>query len=448
MVASLTRTAIGATTDSGRGSPTPSVVFHQDAEKHNPVPRGLGCRSRSRPRTQQLLTDSRRWTDASRRSCSIGTAPRFPIAPSMGPIRGVQSRKFCALGLELVVVRARDFSELLHRFPALDRRFEAVVFDWDGTAVFPIAPPMRPICGVQSRNSVRSGWSWWSSPARTLGTWTASCGRGRTGRRPAREALQPERDPTERGPRAGLHDDSAPLAVVCDDRAHERPCGAGRAGSRRGRARPSFGAAADSPVSTDSSHSRTLDSSSRRSAGTMSRSRIRLPGTSSTSSTCCARPSRSTKAVRRICECSASTAFLERNSLRNPCPTLRPPIVRMIPASVVSPTAAETTAAESRSTRRKLRNWRTSTLRKRAPWLRKTFGPTSSSRRRASSPASPCSPLPRRPSTASGPRTAAAARSRCLFAPVTVSSVVSRRGLSRPPRDPDSAVLDVDAELA
>jgi hypothetical protein len=25
--------------------------------------------------------------------------------------------------------------ELLHRFPALDRRFEAVVFDWDGTAV-------------------------------------------------------------------------------------------------------------------------------------------------------------------------------------------------------------------------------------------------------------------------------------------------------------------------
>ena len=50
-------------------------------------------------------------------------------------------------------------------------------------------------------------------------------------------------------------------------------------------------------------------------------------------------------AVWRNWECSASTASSERYSLKNPSPTLRQMIARMISALVRSPTANDVSAA-------------------------------------------------------------------------------------------------------
>ena len=88
-------------------------------------------------------------------------------------------------------------------------------------------------------------------------------------------------------------------------------------------------AGSDSPVSTLSSHCRPVVSSSRRSAGTTSPSATRTtsPGTSSVTSTCAGCPSRTTTAVCRTWECSASVARSARYSLTKPRPTLASRIV-------------------------------------------------------------------------------------------------------------------------
>ena len=138
-----------------------------------------------------------------------------------------------------------------------------------------------------------------------------------------------QRDPPEGGARPGLHHDRASPSPLVHDRPHEGTRGEVERRVAVAPARRVFSAAADSPVRTDSSHSRPLASSSRMSAGTMSprRSRTTSPGTSSMTSTSCARPSRSTSAVRRICECSASTACSERYSLTKPSATLMPTMI-------------------------------------------------------------------------------------------------------------------------
>ena len=52
--------------------------------------------------------------------------------------------------------RKKDF-----RLPhSLDRRFEAVVFDWDGTAVPDRGADATPICARWSRSCARSGSTW------------------------------------------------------------------------------------------------------------------------------------------------------------------------------------------------------------------------------------------------------------------------------------------------
>ncbi len=63
-------------------------------------------------------------------------------------------------------------------------------------------------------------------------------------------------------------------------------------------------------------------------------------------------PSRSTAARCWISECSSSTAFSERYSLKKLRPTLIAMIAPMINASVRSPTTAETTAATSSNNNR------------------------------------------------------------------------------------------------
>ena len=69
------------------------------------------------------------------------------------------------------------------------------------------------------------------------------------------------------------------------------------------------------------------------------------PGTSSVTSTATGSPSRTASAVWRSWECSASTASSERYSLKNPSPTLRQMISRMIAALVRSPTENDVSAA-------------------------------------------------------------------------------------------------------
>ena len=115
-----------------------------------------------------------------------------------------------------------------------------------------------------------------------------------------------------------------------------------------------FVVARDSPVSTDSSHSSSCTSSSRRSAGITSPTRrcTTSPGTSCVTAISAGAPSRSTAARCWISECSSSTAFSERYSLKKLRPTLIAMIAPMINASVRSPTTAETTAATSNSNSR------------------------------------------------------------------------------------------------
>ena len=150
------------------------------------------------------------------------------------------------------------------------------------------------------------------------------------------------------------------------------------------------------------------------SAGTMSPRlrRTTSPGTSPMTSTSCRCPSRSTRAVRRICEWSASTACSERYSLTKPSTTLMATMRTMMPASVVSPTTAATIAAPTRSTNRKLRNCRPRTLQKLTPWLRRAFGPTAASRRSASAPLRPSGPAASARRTSSAGSDADRARSR------------------------------------
>lgn len=96
----------------------------------------------------------------------------------------------------------------------------------------------------------------------------------------------------------------------------------------------------DSPVSTDSSHSRPVTATRRMSAGTISLSCIAItsPGTSAATSTEVGFPSRMTTAWWLICECSASAAFSARYSLTKPNPTDKATIVPMMTASLRSPT--------------------------------------------------------------------------------------------------------------
>ena len=61
--------------------------------------------------------------------------------------------------------------------PALDRRFEAVVFDWTTGPLCPTATRTPRGCASSSRSSARSAWSSRSSPARTSTTSTGSLAR-------------------------------------------------------------------------------------------------------------------------------------------------------------------------------------------------------------------------------------------------------------------------------
>ena len=133
----------------------------------------------------------------------------------------------------------------------------------------------------------------------------------------------------------------------------------------------------DSPVKTASSHSSSVTVSKRRSAGTMSPTDIctTSPGTSATTSTRCATPSRTTNAVWRICACSAATACSERNSFTKPRPTDKLTITPMITASVGLPVNPDTVAAASRSNSNGLRSWRANTVNGRTAWLRNALGP-------------------------------------------------------------------------
>ena len=83
--------------------------------------------------------------------------------------------------MSAVALQAREPSMDLKLPAALDRRFEAVVFDWDGTAV-----PDRSADASELRALVEElcalGLDLSSSPARTSATSTGSCGPGRRAR--------------------------------------------------------------------------------------------------------------------------------------------------------------------------------------------------------------------------------------------------------------------------
>jgi hypothetical protein len=104
--------------------------------------------------------------------------------------------------------------------------------------------------------------------------------------------------------------------------------------------------------------------------------------------------------------------LLERNSFAKPRPTETATITTMIPESVTCPVNPDTTAAITRSGKSGLRSWFHSTRHALVPRVLSEFGPTSASRRAASTSSSPSLEVPRRVSTASGSRAAAVRRSR------------------------------------
>ena len=165
---------------------------------------------------------------------------------------------------------------------------------------------------------------------------------------------KPQRDRAERGVRARA-DDERRARPAAHERAHER---ARRQVERRvaqaGARLPSWPRAATRPSApTRRTRARAPPAGADR-PGTTSPTRrcTTSPGTISVTSTSTGCPSRSTKARCRIWECSASTAFSERYSLKKLSPMLIAMIPPMISASVRSPTTAETTAAKSSSTSR------------------------------------------------------------------------------------------------
>jgi hypothetical protein len=101
----------------------------------------------------------------------------------------------------------------------------------------------------------------------------------------------------------------------------------------------------------------------------------------------------------------------------------------MISASVRSPTKADVSAAASSRSSSGLCSWRTSTVSGRAPWLRNALGPSSASRRCASTVERPPESDAIASSTSCTGSAAAAARSSCLQ-PVGNSSTVGLSGLS------------------
>ena len=159
-----------------------------------------------------------------------------------------------------------------------------------------------------------------------------------------------------------------------------------------------FSAGMDSPVSTDSSHSRASTSVNRTSAGTIcpNVSCTTSPGTSSRTSIGREWPSRRTTTSCVICVCNACAASSARYSLTNPSPTETSRIRAMIAAFVRSPTKNETAAVTTRRRSNALRSWRASTDQGRTRCTVMTLSPSVSRRSRASSELSPSGPLPRR----------------------------------------------------
>ena len=184
----------------------------------------------------------------------------------------------------------------------------------------------------------------------------------------------------------------------------------------------------DSPVSTDSSHSRPVVVSRRRSAGTMSPScRCTMsPGTNSRTSTRMGTPPRVTRAVFRICECSASAARSARNSLAKPSPTDNTTMTPMITASDRSPTKYEAVAAATSRASSGERTCRVRTARMPTWWDATTLLPNRSRLADACCVVSPSGPTPRRRATSSAERLAASAMSSPGSA--GVSSAGSRAG--------------------
>ncbi len=184
-----------------------------------------------------------------------------------------------------------------------------------------------------------------------------------------------------------------------------------RAESPPGAPATAFSTGCDSPVSTASSHSSWIASSSRRSAGTMSPTRIETtsPGTSCAVGAVIWTPSRQTRAVWRMPACRAATAFAARYSLTKPRPTLRRTMTVMITASVGAPVRPETPAAASRRIRSGLWSWRTRTPHAVTRCTRRALRPTACRRAAASALLSPPSSLPSRASTTSGGRPPASA---------------------------------------
>ena len=125
-----------------------------------------------------------------------------------------------------------------------------------------------------------------------------------------------------------------------------------------------FAAGTDSPVRIDSSHSRLLADSSRRSAGTIDPTPEVHDVAGHQVGDLDARPARR-RAVDatswRISECIASAARSARYSLANPRPTDAATITPMMTASSPSPTKPDTAAAASSSHNNGLRSWRAST---------------------------------------------------------------------------------------
>ena len=132
-------------------------------------------------------------------------------------------------------------------------------------------------------------------------------------------------------PRARPACTTVPINAQPDSSASVVPVGTGPA---------SLSTGSDSPVRTDSSHSRPVASSSRMSAGTTSPSRrsTTSPGTSSVTSTVTGGPARTTSVRWWIWECRASAAFSARNSLTKPSTTDSAMMTPMMTAELLSPT--------------------------------------------------------------------------------------------------------------
>ncbi len=150
--------------------------------------------------------------------------------------------------------------------------------------------------------------------------------------------------------------------------------------------------ATDSPVRADSSAARACTARRRASALTRSpaSSRRMSPGTTTSTVTVRAAPSRSIVARGAAIFFKASRERSARNSWTNPRRALASTITRMVRASAYSPRRAETKVAARRTSTMKSRNW----FKKRAP--RETrdpsarrFGPKRLRRRAASSSVRP-----------------------------------------------------------